>query len=1313
MRFLFGVILVLMFFGMMGVVSAVPSWNESSHNVTYNATEDIVYYHNLTLNLTNYDPTMTFVIDTDKLVIWNGGNYSYSVVSDWIYINDSSDGLLILNSTQNNQTGNFSIHIQAYGGGSSGVWFNFTISPVNDAPNFINLDSYHSWLENSENVTVYFNASDEEGEIDGTGYPLNFSVNVTGCNYSVASSRVDNIGCNDLFSWEDYGDSSVQLNITRVNDFVGTYNVTFWVNDSNSQTEFNTTFEINNTNNAPNITFSCDDNRSINEDDYLQCWVNATDIDEENNITFKINSDLIYFVFNDSSKSYSYDCSGGQCNASANISFLTNDSYVGNWSVNISATDTGSPVGTAWSNFSFFVNNSEDNVSLESDSESITIFENGTLNISAYDDDFLINSSQYLIKQEMVTFNSNNSNLIYFKTAGGARVDSLTRSVTNYPSNYSNIVAYIDWDYANSSGIQNAMVKINVSDRLGNSGSESYSSDELVINLNFSSTSAPVWDVNTPTNYIIAEDNSTWGGINLSLWASDSDEETLIYHFINLTEFCSLNSINFNSTSGIVNFTPSDCDVGYHNITIYADDGNVNASKEFNFTITNVNDDPAINSLTYENSLGGGNVGVGVVNAEDSQVNFTLVMEDNDFLIPLGQEDYYDENLTIVVSVTNISNSSQLFYFFSNFLWDSSYSPDNNQTRYLSSFTPSGVDVGNYSVLINITDSSNVSVDQIFYLNITEVGDVPVLDSFENQTATINEGLYYDFNASDEEDGNESAGVIKYTISNLSVGGNFINSSNFNSSDGIINLTSLSDYEGFWEYNISVNDSNGLVDWEIFSLTIYGLPNITFPLNNNVFNWIENIPISDGNFTIDYGVNNTNLTYEFYMDRIVFSNATTYNYTNLTTSSYLRNSTNQTYLTEDTNFTLVFAPDYLDESYGMLKNLTLIVYNPTYPELNDSVNWAVNITHTNNNVSFSGNISESFLTGRSYRTGFSLDLGDYFSDVDFDDEYYQNDSVNFTFYSGSTFSNIKVNGNPIPDNSVGVSLTLTDWNVIFTGEGAVDPETIWIVGEDFNETNVSMSNATSNNFSVSFVEPDTIVQTETSSGGGGSNKLKHYSLKIVNPQDVIISGNNYIEIPFSIENVGQIDLEGISINSYIQFKNEFTEDISINLEEGYIESLKYGQSENFTMRINANTQRSGKYKATIYANVTSPKFSDWGDFFIDLRKTNETEAEQLLMFTDKFIAENPECLELSEIVVEAQKAFDIGEYSNSLRLAQEATEACEEAIEKNKQIRFGGGKVAGGFYHISLITLGIFFLGFVFYIYKRVRFNKSRVDEYI
>jgi hypothetical protein len=283
------------------------------------------------------------------------------------------------------------------------------------------------------------------------------------------------------------------------------------------------------------------------------------------------------------------------------------------------------------------------------------------------------------------------------------------------------------------------------------------------------------------------------------------------------------------------------------------------------------------------------------------------------------------------------------------------------------------------------------------------------------------------------------------------------------------------------------------------------------------------------------------------------------------------------------------------------------------------------------------------------------------------------------------------------------------WNIeILTNLDRVHSGFIDILGND------TYSFDTISDVEVKFTEPETVTTPSSGGSSGTSTRLMFYSLRIIVPKDVIISDDDYIEIPFSLQNSGSIDLRGIDLSSQVLYNNDYSDDVKIDLGETYVETLKAGEVREYTMKILADTDKSGKYKATIFANVSSPKFSDWGDFFIDLRKTNDSEAEELLVFTEKILAENPECLELTEVFRRAKELLEAGNREEGLRLAQEVSEACEDSISSNEQIRYKiEGFVEKNFYYISFLTLLVFFIGLIFYAYKRIKFNKSANEGYI
>lgn len=223
----------------------------------------------------------------------------------------------------------------------------------------------------------------------------------------------------------------------------------------------------------------------------------------------------------------------------------------------------------------------------------------------------------------------------------------------------------------------------------------------------------------------------------------------------------------------------------------------------------------------------------------------------------------------------------------------------------------------------------------------------------------------------------------------------------------------------------------------------------------------------------------------------------------------------------------------------------------------------------------------------------------------------------------------------------------------------------------------------------------------SSGGGGGSTVTEYYSLKIVTPGEITISDKNYIEVPLTISNNGITDLNGINLKAEVTFEGKFTEDLNAVLAKSYIESLKAGKSENFVVVINVNTKKFGKYKLTVFADVTSPKISDWGEVYIELKKVEASEAEQNLIFAEKLINKNPECLEFTEVVNEAKKLYDEGDFRGSIVKLKEAVDACTAKVSKNEQSFVQEKTQTGLIFVVAILTFAVLVLGLVIYIYKK------------
>ena len=1264
------------------VLATAPNWGSSS-TVNYSLNEEDFYFHNLSLNVSGYGGDVSFAINTigTNITQTNGsGTFDLTEldVESWIKIYSSALGNLTINATQETQSGFFTVPIQATNSTddeATTTVFEFIINATDDKPTFDSSETVYNWTSG-----IYgeydINVSDEEFH-----YPINYTLTNVSCTHAEGTGRIENESCN-IFNLTRVGNNSAVINITPVSDDVGVY----WFNLSIQ--EFNSgcphsycnsgEYEVNRTtsklvmfNVFSTFTINTTDcqNSVLSEDVEFSCEINITTREESEtiNITslaFYQNSDA-WTVYNDT---FFYDgeyVSSTDFSKTVNITFTPTKENVGNYTINFSV-NPDNPGDTVVEQFSIYVNYTEEPVSLGTISN-VSLYENRTIYVSATDNDLLI--QDFSVRDENLTFSSNES-----------FVSISPQSLGSF-DNFINLTIDIDYDSLSSSGDSNYSVLINVTDVNG-------SVDTEVFFVEILSDVAAEW--NSSKSYINVSNEGDEVYINLSEYVNDTD--LLTFSFTNDSQFD-----NFNlTTDGIINFTSTDIDVGYHNVTFNAYDGKLNSYQSFNFTIYNLGDTPAVSSFTGAGGISPGGAiteGEYISAPEDSVANLTLLIDDDDFFIPSGQRSqFYNETLSIDVNSTN-SSGTEIDLFNFSFL---SSGPSDNQVQYRASFTPSFSSVGNYTVVLNISDNSNLFVLRTFYLNITGTNDLPVLSSFSNQSETINDTFYLDLSATDQEDGLDSSGLLNFTLDNLTVGGNFLS---INKTSGIMNFSLNETYEGVWEYNVSVNDTAGAIDFQTFVLSVYGYPKISSPSSGYIFNWTEGVVTGDNHLNVTYAVNSTNLTYKIYMDRIIYSDNVSYNYSELINDSYLRNNTNFS-LNTNNNFTLNFTPNYTDETYFLYKNLTLIVFNPNYPNLNRSRNWKVNISHTNQNVTLR---SGAYITDKgpaTYGSAVEVNLSEVFEDADYEDPYYSQ-TVNFslTTVSGSGF--------------VKAASSFSDW-ILSLESPVATTEVLNITAFEYNSSNSLIGTSNSNSFQIEFIEPTATTTPVSSGGGGGTTKIKHFSLKLIVPEDVIISSGNFIEVPFKVQNNGQTDLKGIGLSSFVTFNDEFSDDVSISVGDDFIDELKIGESENFTLRINANTQRAGKYKATIYANVTSPKFSDFGDFFIELRKTNETEAEQILIFTQKFISENPECLELTELLIEAEGLFALGDYFGVVKATEEIVAACEDAITGNEQISFSAGAVVeDNLYYISFMVFTLFLAGFIFYIYKRVRFNKSKVGDYI
>ncbi|MEK6918135.1 MAG: hypothetical protein AABW51_04265 [Nanoarchaeota archaeon] len=1291
------------------VLASPPGWKSGSDTTNYTTIEDSTYYHNFSANITNFNNDVTFAINTvdNNITLTNSsGTYNISdssIISRWISITNSATGNLTINATYDNQTGFFSVPIQATntsaGGGSTTVSFEFIINATNDAPNFTNINTTYNFSTASP-LSSYLNASDEESH-----YPLNFTVtfNSTSCTHAAWSNYSNNQNCSlfDLgFNITSLDNISALINMTPTSNDVGVYYANISVRDDGSNYSCphaycdNATYKVNKTTYySSTVTFNVLASLSINvtdcqnkifqENQYGACNVTIRTKNPSDTLNISSYANLRNYATGQSGVSNTSWFYANMTNSSTNfqynatINVTPQKTEVGNWTINFTVSDSNGDSSTQqiYVYVNRTINATPSIASISNVNTSINLLT--VINLSVYDNDTLVpdKNSSYGGFNETINFTRtilNSSNL-----AQELSLSNFSITILQMPVAGTNRTSAEIRFTPNSSDSGSYTINITAKD--------SYNfSTYTIFNLTIINNSAPTWNSPLNTTIVILENSNLY--LNLSSNVTDADGNTLTFSFANDTRFD-----NFNLTSGgIINFTGLDVDIGQHIVNITISDGYLTNTTSFNLTILNINDAPNIQNLSLKNSSGNvfpyfeGDVSnFGSMNAtEDNYTTIILWIHDDDVKIPSGQRSFYNESFSVNLTIQGI-NTSLFNFSLSGIDWSTTVP---NRTDYRAIFTPLKASVGNYNITINITDSSNSSNLFSFNLSVLAINHNPVLSNLSNQSSAVNRSFYYDMNVTDTEDGNDTSVTntnFTFSYSFLSDGStvSFLNSTYFNSTTGIINLTFNSSQDGKYRLNITVNDSSGAVNYGNFWVNVYGPPNVSSPGTNYVFNLTENTT-SILNFTVNHFVGD-NLTYDFYVDGIncPLSSNSNCNYT----SSLLRD--NLSYYGNGTSYNWSFTPNMTDETYNLLKNLTLVVYpsnsNLTNASLlNTTIIFKLNITHTNYNVSFSGHIAD--LGPTTYGTAITLDLSPYFTDLDYNDPYYAQ-SPTFTV-SSNTSSITPINGASFP----GFTLTLSASTAV---AGLIS-----LNGSDGSST------ASSNSFVVTFVAPTATSSSSTSSGGGSTEVP--VSLKIIMPGPISTFQKDQIEVPLTLYNTGSTTLYMINLAGSVAKDNVLVNDVNISFSKREFVSLQPGQKENITMTLDVDTQKIGTFEITVNATSNSPRYSDWGKIFLTI-KEGENVGEKIV-FTEEFIASNPECIEIKELVDEAKRYAAQGNTALANQKADQALSACKAAIgQAGKPVL--SKLVENKLYrYLAVSTAAVFVVGVAFYSYKRIKLRRKK-----
>lgn len=785
-------------------------------------TEDTVCTYNVSTNFTDDDindqPLSSFSI-------YNSSSSEFANCDSIV----SSTGMLTIACTNSEQAGShYSNIIVTDGAGSTSGSFKvpYTITAVNDYP-IITTSTLTQTCTQGTACSFYIGASDEEnGTISsGIGTGLGFL----------------NFTDNSSMFIIDVSNGSISLNATNAQ--VGTHYIEINVTDPYGKINSSVlNLTINNLNDPPTLIYACDsiNNTMLQEDTTFSCMLNATDPDEGDTHTYSAN--YSWFTINCGAQIVANG------NTSCNVTFTPADAQVFSHWINITVTDSGSISSSRLLNFS--VNNTPDFPRWTNISTNYTAWANTTFwaRVNASDDDSLTvfgDTVTYFANYTWFNINSTTGIISFNNTELNDKVgtywvnitandttglkNSTVINFTIYQNSYPSID--IRQEYNMTEGYSFYLnISANVTTDTGET--VNYTDNTSLFNINPATgvISFTPTDNNVGIYWVQINITDSHGTTNTSIFnftVYNEEDAPVLEAIPNLTNLTEGAPVTF-----YVNFSDADFNISGSTETINVQSNSTTLfTLNLNATAANATNGKVIIPITFTpSSTSNGTYWINIslndsAGLGDSQIIFINISEGNVAPMFMESDPAFCTTRTatedaLFVSCTLIAcdnDTSTTLIFNANYSWfnmsHSAITAEGSSNNYCANvtvnFTPLYTEIGNWSILLNVTDNLGASDEYTISFNISSTNDAPILTAIPDLFAVYDVVFTYDINATDEEN-DTLAFYHNATYSWLSI----------NQSTGIITIDSLSTDAGTYRINFTVNDTSGATDSQVVNITI-------------------------------------------------------------------------------------------------------------------------------------------------------------------------------------------------------------------------------------------------------------------------------------------------------------------------------------------------------------------------------------------------------------------------------------------------------------------------------------------------------------
>jgi hypothetical protein len=237
------------------------------------------------------------------------------------------------------------------------------------------------------------------------------------------------------------------------------------------------------------------------------------------------------------------------------------------------------------------------------------------------------------------------------------------------------------------------------------------------------------------------------------------------------------------------------------------------------------------------------------------------------------------------------------------------------------------------------------------------------------------------------------------------------------------------------------------------------------------------------------------------------------------------------------------------------------------------------------------------------------------------------------------------------------------------------------------EANDSEFNVTGNNVTL-IVEYNPPQKTPSPATAYPSPRVA--SLKILVPEIVTVEEEMGGMAKIILYNDGEYDLRDINLTAITNETN-----ITLLLEDTFIGQMRTGQ--NVTTWLNITTgdlDVNETYLIQVLADVGYPIFGESATIAIRVTPTNKTLIDIEIVMVKDLFEENPECMELFVLILEAEESLKEGNINEARRLTKLALDNCQDMIDYAKLKTNYSGRVQPPLSG-QVILDPVFIMGFV------------------